>query len=381
MIPTVSKFRDSLAGYYEKIAEQKKATGRPVVGCMPMFFPEELIHASGATPVVIQESDEIITQGSRHMDSFYCGVVLSVTDLVVKGKLDFLDMLIVPDTCVQQRGMAQVLRHLRPDINVELVQLPRRLRTQDAMELAIGRLEKIRGKLRQLTGSDVGDDKIEQSILVYKENRMLLRELYQLRREKPGILKGNDMAAIVQSAMLMPTEEHSEYLRALMAELEKAAIAAEDSVRLYVSGHFCAPPKREILELIEEAGAVIVDDDLYNGYRYFAEDITDGSSPIERLARRYVYPAVPNPTRLDVANDWRTYIVKAVTQARAQGVVILLQRHCDPHMIWYPDIRNALLEAGVPSLMVETGHEDFALAGERTRIQKLVDTIKRAGQN
>jgi len=376
MIKNMSKFSDSLVRPYERIAQWKEDNNKLVVGCLPMYFPEELVHASGAVPFVMQESDELITLGSRHIDSFFCRFVRSVVDLAAKGKLDFLDLLIVPDTCVQQRGMAQVMRHLRTNIPVELIQFPIQIGVDSAVNHARQCLEKVRVRLQQLTGNEVSDGQIAKSILVHKENRALLKRVYQLRKERPGLLRGRDVMEIVQSSMVMPKEEHSEHLKVLLAELEEPQASTGERVRLCISGHLCSAPKVDVLDLIEEMGAVIVDDDLYTGFRYFAEEREDKGSPMEQLARRYVYRTVPCPTRFDPGNDWRSYLVNMAKKAQAQGIIVLIQRHCEPHLTWYPDIKDALSAAKIRCLMIETEHEAFSLGEEKTRIQKLVETIR-----
>jgi benzoyl-CoA reductase subunit C len=377
MMKNMAKFHGSINKPYERIAEWKEKNKKLVVGVLPMYFPEEIIHACGALPIVLQESDELITLGSRHMDSSYCRFVRGITDLAVKGKLNFLDLLIVPDTCVQQRGIAHVLRHSQSNVPVELIQLPRQIGTESALEHAERWLEKIRLKMEQLTNNKLSDDQIAKSISVYGENRALLTRLYALRKTKPGVLQGREVMEIVQSSMVIPKEEHSGYLRALLAELEETKTPAQKRVRLCVSGHFCAAPMAGLLDLIEEEGAFIVDDDLFTGFRYFGEEVAPKGSSIHQLAERYVYRTVPDPTRFNPENDWRTYLIRLVRSAPAQGIILLIRKCCDPHLIWYPDLRDALSAANIPCLMIETGYEDFSLAEEKTKIRKFIAMIKR----
>ncbi len=54
-------------------SREAKHGGRKVVGVTPMHFPEELVHAAGALPVVLQESNEPVTMGFGHIYPFYCG--------------------------------------------------------------------------------------------------------------------------------------------------------------------------------------------------------------------------------------------------------------------------------------------------------------------
>jgi benzoyl-CoA reductase subunit C len=375
MMKNMTKFHESINKPYERIAEWKERNKKLVVGVLPMYFPEEIVHACGALPVVLQESDELITLGSRHMDSSYCRFVRGLIDLMAKGKLNFLDMLIVPDTCVQQRGMAHVVRHLQSSVPVELIQLPRRIGIESAVEHAERWLEKVRSKMEQLTNNKLSDDQIAKSISVYGENRALLKQVYGLRKMKPGLLQSRDVMEIVQSSMVMPKEEHSEYLRILLAELEETKTPVQERVRLCVSGHFCSAPIAGLLDLIEEE-AFIVDDDLFTGFRYFGEEVAAKGSSIHQLAERYVYRTVSDPTRFNPENDWRTYLIRLVRSAPAQGIILLIRKYCDPHLIWYPDIRDALSAANIPCLMIETGYEEFSLAEEKTRIRKFIEMIK-----
>ena len=372
---SMSVFGERLQGPYERIAQWKEKNKKSVVGCVPMYFPEEIIHASGAMPIVIQDSNELITLGSGHMDTFFCRFVRVAVDHMAKGMLSFLDLMLVPDTCVQQRGMAQTLKHMQSSIPIELVQFPIRIGEQGAIDRAIQCLERVMTRLEQLTGNTVSDEQLMKSMQVYEENRSLLGRVNRVRRERPGLLRARHMIEIVQASMVMPKEEHTAHLKTLFGQLKEAQAPANEGIRLCVSGHFCSAPPLELLDLIEEMGATIVDDDLYTGRRYFDERVDKKGGPKDQLARRFVYRNIPTPTRYDPENDWRDYLVNMVRDAGAQGLILLISKHCDPLLIWYPDVRDALSEAGIPCLMIETNHDNFSLAVEKTRIRKLVEII------
>ena len=106
----MSRFRDVLDTPYEKLRQWKEANGKKVVACSPMHFPEELIHAAGMLPVVLQESDEAITTGFSYIYPFFCGITRNIVDIAVKGQLSFLDGLVYTDICVQNRTAACMLK-------------------------------------------------------------------------------------------------------------------------------------------------------------------------------------------------------------------------------------------------------------------------------
>jgi len=48
---------------YEKAKQWKAEHGGKVVGLCGMHYPEELVHASGALPIILQEIDEPVRRG------------------------------------------------------------------------------------------------------------------------------------------------------------------------------------------------------------------------------------------------------------------------------------------------------------------------------
>jgi benzoyl-CoA reductase/2-hydroxyglutaryl-CoA dehydratase subunit BcrC/BadD/HgdB len=181
------------------------------------------------------------------------------------------------------------------------------------------------------------------------------------------------------SSMVMPKAEHNELLEKLLPELEGKKPAPDRKVRVVVSGHMCQAVKPDFLDLIEDMGAVVVDDDLYTGYRYVATDAEPSGDPLESLVRKYLSLSPPCPTRSIPAkgeDDWGQYLVEMTRRAQAQGVVILVVKFCEPHMMYYPHLREVLTAAGIPHLLLETEHEVVSLSGAKTRVQAFVEMLR-----
>lgn len=371
----MKRFRAVVDTPYEKLELWKEANQKKVVGCSPMHFPEELIHAAGMLPVVLQETDEAITTGFSHIYPFFCGITRNIVDVAVKGQLSFFDGLFYTDICIQNRNAACILKRNLPVGCLEYVSLPTSLNREGAMDDTIKELGRIKASLAKLAGHNIDDASLKQSILVYNKNRSLLRRLHDLCRANPKLLPYRDMQVIVRASMLMPKEEHTELMESLVAELEKVKPAPLEGKRLFLSGHLCQGPKADILDLIEGVGGIIADDDLYTGYRYYAVDVEVDGDPIEALAKRYLEKSLPVPTRSYLPVRWEKYIVERVKASRAQGVVILVVKYCEPHLFNYPFIKEALATAGIPHIMLETEHEVVSLEATRTRLQAFVEML------
>jgi benzoyl-CoA reductase subunit C len=357
-------------------ARQERAKGRKIVGITPMFFPEEMVHASGAMPIILQESNTPITMGARHFHHFFCGVSRSFVDVAVKGELSFLDAFILSDFCFEMRQTNNTLRKYlgKPIFHMHW---PLEANETRWMDWCVRRLDHVRTELEKVTGTKITEEAMKNSVALYNKNRGLLREIYQLRVKKPGIISSKEMEAVVVNSMVSPIEESNKYLESLLPTLKKAKGASiGKKLRIFLSAHLCQMVKLDVLELIDDIGAVVVGDDLFTGARFYVSDINmDGKNSSEAFASRYLTQPTFNPIGYNPKIDWPEYVIQQVKEAGAAGVIILLPRNCEPMMINYPIARNKIEQAGIPVLMIETEHEMVSLAGVKTRMQAFIETL------
>jgi benzoyl-CoA reductase subunit C len=186
----------------------------------------------------------------------------------------------------------------------------------------------------------------------------------------------------VKSSMVMDKATHSSLISELLGHLESQGDSTSRGVRVYLSGHFCQAPKTSILDLIEDSGGIVVDDDLYHGTRFISTDVDEGGDPLTALAQWYLARnlKVPCPTRVDQKADWETYLLDAMERSAAQGMIVLMAKFCEPHMFYYPEIKEAFERRSVPHLLLETEHEMTMVEGLRTRIESFLEVVKRQSQ-
>lgn len=360
--------------------EWKARTGRPVVGTFPMHFPAEVAHAAGALTAVVQASEDTITVGGGSFYPFFCGYTRSVVDQATKGDLDFLDTIIFGDHCVQMLSAADVVRVRRPQLHIGFHQLIPALKDNWSLPNAEKTLRSCIADVEEQLGTTITDEELRGSIALYNRNRRLIRELYDLRRSGRVSLTGRQLQDVVKSSMVMDKAEHTALLEELLGAVRAGRFDVPTTrVPVYVSGHLCHAPKPELLDLIEDCGAVIVDDDLYTGFRYVSSDVDESGDPVNALARWYIdrNDVVPCPTRLDPTTDWDGFLLESVRRAGAAGLIVMLVKFCEPHYFYYPRIKATFESAGVPHLLVETEPDMSALGNLRTRIEAFVELVKR----
>ena len=357
----------------------KEKTGRPVIGSFPMNFPGELAHASGALPVILQEHSDAITYGHGVLFPFYCGYTRSMVDQAAKGDFDGLDAIMFGDHCVQLLGAADAVRMQLPQTRVIFFQLISSMNDPWTHGRARESFAVLRAELEDFVGRPVEDEALRASVRLFNRSRAQMRRLQAMRTSGEADLTAKEMQFVVKSAMVMDREEHTRLVADLLASWQTEPAKRRGGIRLHLSGHFCQAPKPEILDMIEGCGAVVVGDDLYHGFRYISTDVPEDGDPIDGLARWYLArnTGVPCPTRVQNDVDWDGYLLDAIRKEDAQGMIVLMAKFCEPHMYYYPEVKEAFERAGVPHLLIETEHESMALEGLKTRVETFIEIIRR----
>ena len=357
----------------------KEKHQRKVIGTFPMNFPSELVHAAGALPVVVQDDRAPITLGRTLMYEFYCGYARSLTDQAATRKLGVFDAFFLVDHCVALLGAVDAMRFELPEQPVVLAQYMASMDEEWTPPEVRKKVESLRTQLEELCGVTISKEDLVHSIRLFNRNRQLLREVYDLRRSGRTRITSAQMQMLVKSSMVMDIEEHTAILSDFLQTLQEKGATSPDLVRLHLSGHFCHGPRPELLDIIESCGAMVVDDDLYTGYRYISTDVPETGDPVDALTRWYFdrNNNVPCATRAQKNVDWESYLLQSLTNSGAAGVVILMAKFCEPHMLYYPELRKALLRSGVPHLLIETEHEGLPAESIRVRMEAFLEQIRR----
>jgi len=206
------------------------------------------------------------------------------------------------------------------------------------------KVEALRSELEEFCGSTISEDALASSIRMFNRNRQLLRRIYDLRRSGQVRITASQMQALVKSSMVMDVEEHTRILTELVEILEVERADNPGLIRLHLSGHFCHAPRPELLDIFEECGAWVVDDDLFTGFRYISTDVPETGDPIGALTHWYFdrNTNVPCATRAQKTVDWETYLVRSLEKSGAEGVIVLMAKFCEPHMLYLPELRKEL---------------------------------------
>jgi benzoyl-CoA reductase subunit C len=343
------------------------------MGILCSYVPEELIHATGYTPVRLRGTTTPLRYVDAHLQSYTCALCRSTLDQLLGGELSFLAGTVFAHTCDTMQAQADLWReNTESSLFLDCIMQPANLGAPSARRYLITELERFRERLAAFSRQVIPDAALQASILLYDETRQLVHSLQAVR----GQLSTTAFFAILDAAQRMPRDKFNPLLAELLSELETEAQhavrgQAGSGPRLFLVGAVLDEPR--LLELVEELGAQVVGDDLCSGSRHFAGEVGAEGQPIESLADYYLRRP-PCPTKLQPDHDPGRWLLEQASQANADGVVFTLEKFCEPHAFDYALVRPQLEEANMPFLLLEM-EQIPSLEALRTRLQAFAEML------
>jgi benzoyl-CoA reductase subunit C len=365
-----------LAGRLEnKYVAEWKGAGRPVVGFFCAHAPEELLWAAGILPIRMRGtgSDET-SHADQYLGSFNCSFVRHTLDLVMKGKLPFLDGLLVTNSCDHIRRLFEIFTAKEMAPFCHYLDVPH-LNTESSRGRLTEQLGTLKLELERFFGVTVSRRAMADALKLYNRTRTLLGRVSALRSEDPPRATGSEALALSVASASMPRDRFNELLEQHLEELERRDPGAPKTrQRLLVMGGALDDPA--FLEIIESLGADVVEDQLCWGTKSF-HDLTDEEiDPVEAIARRML-GHMPCPRMLDGYEKRLGSVLEAVERYKVDGVICERLKFCD---LWGGEIemlrRSLRDEAKIPLLVLERDYVTAGGVGQlRTRVQAFLETL------
>jgi benzoyl-CoA reductase subunit C len=351
--------------------------GGKAIGCFPVYTPLELMHAGGMFPVGLWGGGTTIelAYADARFQSFVCSIAKTTLELGLQGRLKPLDGAVFHSICDVARNLGSVYHRNFPGLYVEYLHLPQSTNPVAGAEYLASEYRRLQKRLEDLLGHPITDDQIRDSIAVHNDWRRMIRELYRIRRETPHLLSLAESYTILRSAGVMPIEEHTEVLQKALDALVWRSARPRDRIKVIIEGAFCEQPPIGLLEVLEEAGCYILDDDLLVGWRWFTQDVPVDGDPVARLAESYINRGVYSSVRHDWRRPKAEGLVEKVRQSGAEAVIFMPAKFCEPALFDYVLYREALEKAGISHLLIEFEEKMWTFERTRNEVETFVESM------
>ena len=303
----------------------RRDSGNLIAGFVVEFVPFEILSAFNITPLLLPPG---IFTGKRTMD----------------WNSHPYDVLFCPEECTSVKELLPKNKTiLHPSPKPDLYGQPFRV---DLSRMLGSVITDITGK------TNFAPDLTTLSIVTssYNHIRRMIRGIATLRMEKPRLLTSSNLQLIFETALCLPADSVAIHLSTILDEMNRATHHEEKPrIRAMVYGSLLTDPT--ILDGIEQAGFLIVEDDLCLGRRNFdLSHNTDSHDLYEEILDAFSYKPLCPCLRSQQSRYELLY--RLAGNYGIETVILVDDPLCGPGRSHIGELRIRLMRAGIDPLIV-----------------------------
>ncbi|HEX7617245.1 MAG TPA: double-cubane-cluster-containing anaerobic reductase [Verrucomicrobiae bacterium] len=361
--------------------EAAKAEGRPVVGIMCEFTPREIILAVGAVPVCLcGGSAATIPAAEQFLPANLCPLIKSTFGYHVSGKNPFLnwaDLIVAETTCDGKKKMFELMGATKP---MYVLELPQKADDADALEQWTREVRKFKEHLEQRFQAHVTDEKLRGAARLMNRERGLRRQLADLMTRDQPPLTGRQLIEFksIISGVEADLQQYERALEIFGGADQKTPVTNQQTkspVRVLLTGVPIVHGAERVLELIENAGAVVVAMENCTGLKPILDDVDlDEPDLLRAIARKYYHL----PCSVMTPNTGRFETLRSLAaKFRPHCVIELVWQACLTYDIESFHVRKLVEEElHLPYLKITTDYSPSDSARISARVETLFETIR-----
>ncbi|OGW15567.1 MAG: hypothetical protein A3G93_00485 [Nitrospinae bacterium RIFCSPLOWO2_12_FULL_45_22] len=388
-----TEFEKYVTDRHAAVKEWKEKTQGKVFGYFCCVVPDVILFAAGVLPVRIYGSTDKFQKVDGHLVPYGCRYVGSCLDLGARGVYDYLDGVVVPNTCDLIARMEYWWRELVPRekstlAGMELcpyvvyINYPMKTTGPKVLDFYTRELQYFKQQVERGLRIEITDEQLNQAIAVYNEHFDLMNQLEELRKRDPLPISGKEAWEIEYASTLMPMDKHNELLKKRLTEVAKRNNTTP-GMRLYLAGSAFDQVNARLYEIIEECGGQVVAEDISCASSYFESNIELDSDPVRAIAKYSLAVDCPRSTEtclvgcshIHPQNRWQK-TKQRIEGYRVRGAIYQIMNYCECRAIEYPHLRdNIQREFNIPVLHMEGDYTLEGLEQMRGSIEAFIEMI------
>lgn len=359
--------------------QKKREEGKKIAGIYCCYAPPELIYAMDIVPAdLCAFSNGTIDAAEAILPANLCPLVKSSFGFIITDTCPFYgvsDVIIGETTCDGKKKMFELIRERKPTHIMDLPQLPDEEEALSNWTVMIGKLRKF---LETTLGIKVTDDQIESAIKDTNRKNELMRKIIGFTALNPPVVGWQEINDLIHLSHCTTGKEMGPMLVEAINKLEQRRTAGYaygpvNAPRVMVTGCPVGGDAHKVLNIIEEAGGVIVALEACSGFKPFILDVEeDTKDPVRALAERYLkIPCscmTPNTRRL-------AEISRMVDMFKPDAVIDIILQACHSYNIEsYKVGEHVQKHHGLPFLKIVTDFSQSDVGQIRTRVEAVLES-------
>lgn len=364
----------------ELIEAQKK--GQKVFGTFCVYVPDEVVvAANGIVTGLCGGSQFWVPDGEKVLPKNTCPLVKASVGARLGRTCPFFriaDVYVGETTCDAKKKAYEILGK---DVPMLIMDVPQMKREKDIEKWA-EEIKDFAKEVEEITGNEITPEKLNESIKIHNNKRKAMARVYEARKASPAPISGRDSLLMTQISFFDDPVRCAEMCNRLADELEERiaqgiGVAPVDAPRILITGTPMAVPNWKLHNIIETQGAVVVCEEMCTGTRYFEHLVDESQTTLDgqfmALSQRYMKNNcacfTPNTGRIDD-------ILRLAKAYHVDGIIDCSLKFCCLYDTEKYSVKQALNEAGIPVLDLETDYEDSDSEQLRTRIGAFLEMIQ-----
>ena len=355
------------------IVNTKKETGKELVGCFPIHTPEEIVYAAGCVPIGMWGGRTEIQLADKYLQSFCCSIMRANVEFAMRGTYDMLKAVIIPTFCDTMKCIVENMKLAMPKVPTIAMAYPQHRTLQAGMEYTVSEIKRVRHELELILGKIVTENQIEEAFSIYEKYRRTMRRFSETSAEHPEIITARKRHLLIKAGQFMDKAIYTEMIEEIIQGLEGEPSSGYQGTRVVVTGLLSEPI--EMLDIFDENQITIAADDLSLGSRLWRtqarKDVTD---VFQKMAYR-VADQEGDTFLYDPEKKKGQMLIDMAEECRADGIVVLMMKFCDPEEYDYPIYKEEVEAASVPMLYLEIDQQLTSFEQIRTRVQSFTEML------
>jgi bzd-type benzoyl-CoA reductase N subunit len=369
----LSKVASTLDNDY--VAEWKGEGGK-VVGYVCSYLPEEILYAARILPYRITgQGCNDTSLADTYLARVNCTFARCCLENALSGRYDFLDGAVFVNGCDHIRRAYDNWRsHAKTRPFMYILPVPH-MQSEEAKEWYREEVLSFKRAVEDHFSVRISPEDLSDAVALHNETRRLVRRLYDLQAGENPPLTGAQVLTVLAAGTRMPRDRFNLLLSEWLRDPAREKRAEDRRVRLLVAGSLMDDP--DLVENVEDLGAVVVADTLCIGSRTYWDLTDEAKDPLQALVERYFHH-VPCPRMYGHYRERLAFLKNQVERARVDGVILEQIKFCDLHGTDNALLKRDLEQENIPTLELERQYGPLADAGRvRTRVQAFLERIRR----
>lgn len=358
------------------------ADGKKVLGYYCTYIPDELLYAANLLPYRIRATGNTETNlADVYMVRFTCSFVRATFDMALRGIYDFLDGILICNSCDHSRRMFELFdlkvfgsEKFPKPASQFYYSIPHVI-TDEGFEWYYIEIQELKTELEEKYNLEpITNQDLLEAINIYNKNRDLLREIHEMRVLDAPKITGSEALQISMSNNSIPKEAANRELERIISSLKESEGIKSNAKRIMLVGS--EVDSTDFTGLIEDSGALIVSDFLCFGTRIFLDDVHLGfeHDPLKSIVER-VYYRMSCPRMMDDHERRLEFVKNEIKRAKVDGVILQRISGCDLHGCDNMLFSHELKDLEVPVLNLDREFYQADTTRLQTRIEAFLEMI------